>query len=176
MCVFPHRFPVAVILLALIGISCRQPKEASPESASADSMAIEPMGIRVAAICFRSPHSVLLGPPTRSGRQGKGPGWLGLQVPQNADSGWAKLVDAGSKTFHGFWRRDASDSVAFAAGDDFLQLRMRLAVSDTVVIGSALVRSDAALEPDASGRLAALRREWTLRAVRVPCATMPAGW
>jgi hypothetical protein len=44
------------------------------------------------------------------------------------------------------------------------------------VIGSALARSDAALERDASGRLTDLRRQWPIRAVRAPCDSMPAGW
>jgi hypothetical protein len=132
------------------------------------------MGIRVAAWCYRSAHSVLLGPPTPAGQQGKGPGWLGIEVPERADSGWAELADQDSKRFSARWRRDGTDSVRFIAGDDFLRLEMRLALSDSLAIGSATARSDAALEPDSSGRLGDLRRTWTLRAVRVPCDSMPA--
>jgi hypothetical protein len=154
--------------------SLDKPNELS-DSMQLDTIAIEPMGIQVAAACFRSPHSVLFGPPTPSGQQGTGPGWVGLQVPTQGDSGWAKLVDANSKAFHGFWRRDTTDSVAFAVGDHLLRVKMRVTVSDTLVIGSASAHSDATLEPNAAGRLVDIRREWTLRAVRSPCDSMPAG-
>lgn len=170
-----HRLWVALALLGLLGAACRQAKESSPRSASAESIAIEPMEIQVAAACFRSPHSVLFGPPTPSGQQGKSPGWLGIELSRHGDSGWAKLVDPGSKGFHTFWRRDATDSVALAAADDFLRVEMRLGLSDSLVIGSASARSDAALERDRSGRLTELRRQWTIRAVRAPCDSMPAG-
>jgi hypothetical protein len=165
----------ALGLVAAISASCARPNEL-PDDVPLDSIAIEPMGIQVGAACFRSPHSVLLGPPTPSGEQGTGPGWLGLEVSGHHDSGWAKLVDPDSKAFHALWRRDKTDSVAFTAADDFLRVQMRLSVSDTLVVGSASAHSDATLEPDASGRLADLRREWTLRAVRSPCDSMPVGW
>lgn len=63
-------------------------------------------------------------------------------------------------------------SIVLRAGDDFLQIEMRLAVTDSLITGSALARSDAALERDASGDLSDLRREWALRADRVPCDSM----
>lgn len=61
--------------------------------------------------------------------------------------------------------RVAGDSIAFTARDDFLRVEMRLSVSDRAVTGSAVARSDAALELEPSGRVTELRREWTLRAV-----------
>lgn len=171
-----RRVCVALALIGPMSAACRQARESSPVSSPAESIAIEPMGIQVAAACYRSPHSVLFGPPTPSGQQGKGPGWLGLELSLHGDSGLAKLVDPGSKAFYASWRRDATDSVALAAADDFLRVEMRLALLDSLVIGSASARSDAALERDQSGRLAELRRQWTIRAVRAPCDSMPAGW
>lgn len=166
----------ALALLGTMSAACAPPKASSRQNVPPDSIAIDPMGIQVEAACFRSPHSVLLGPPTPAGQQGKGPGWIGVEVTEDRDSGWAKLVDPDSKAFYGLWRRDADDTVAFAVGDDFVRVSMRLAISDSVARGSAVAHSDAALEPDASGRLADLRRAWTLRAFRAPCDSMPAGW
>jgi hypothetical protein len=133
------------------------------------------MGIRVAAACYRSQHSVLFGPPTPTGQQGKSPGWLAVEQSQSADSGWAVLVDPESKAFSARWRRDSTDNLLLRAGDDFLQIDMRLTVMDSLAAGAARARSDAALEPDAAGRLGELRREWTLHAIRAPCDGMPAG-
>lgn len=163
-------------VLTLVVGSCDRPGQATNAHGSSDSMDVEAAGIRVAAVCYRSPHSMLLGPPTVSGQQGKGPGWIGMQSPRRADSGWAQLVDPGSKAFGTLWRRDGTDSIALRAGDDFLQVAMRLAVSDSLVAGSASAWSDAAVERDSTGRMADLRREWTVRAVRASCDSMPPGW
>jgi hypothetical protein len=162
-----------LVLFACAVGACSKPDSPLRDADRSDSISIDAMGVRVAAWCYRSPHSVLLGPPTRAGQQGKSPGWLGVEVPQRADSGWAVLAEPGSKRFDAFWRRDSTDSVRLIAGDDFLKLEMRLAVSESLATGSALARSDAALEPDSSGRLADLRRVWTFRAVRAPCDSMP---
>lgn len=170
---FALRPIVSVGLLVSMMISCGNPRSSSRSPVASDSITIDAMSIRVAAACYRSPHSVLFGPPTPSGQQGKAPGWLGVQLPVHADSGWAELVDPDSKGFSAFWRRDATDSVVLRAGDDFLHIEMRLAVTDSSITGSALARSDAALERDASGRLSDLRREWSLRADRMSCDSMP---
>ena len=166
----------AILLLTAMSTACGQASRSSPRSGPVDSIAIEGTDIHVAVACFRSPHSVFFGPPTPSGQQGKSPGWLALELSQRGDSGWAKLVDPDSKAFYARWHRAASDTVAFTAADDFLRVEMRLAVSDSLVVGSARAHSDAALERDASGRLGDLRREWTMRAIRSPCANMPEGW
>lgn len=170
----PERLMPLLVLLVSLGFACTRPKEADG-AARGESVATEPEGVAVAAACFRSPYSVLLGPPTPSGQQGRGPGWLALELPLQGDSGWAKLVDPGSRSFHAQWHRVAGDSVAFSARDDFLRVEVRLAVSDSVVTGSAVSHSDAALEPQPSGRVAELRREWTMRAVRVGCDSIPGG-
>jgi hypothetical protein len=156
--------------------ACGNPSKSAGTIASSDSVTIDVMGIRVAAACYRSPHSVLIGPPTPTGQQGKSPGWLALEKPQSADSGWAVMVDPDSKAFSALWRRDSTDSLVLRTGDDFLQIDMRLAVTDSRATGSALARSDAALEPDSTGRLGELRRQWTLHAVRASCDSMPPGW
>jgi hypothetical protein len=160
--------------LTLVVASCGDSRGPGVAHASSDSVTIAEVGVRVAAACYRSSHSVLLGPPTPSGQQGRGPGWMALEVPEHADSGWAVLVDPGTRRFSTRWRRDATDSIALHAGDDFLQLDMRLAASDSLVHGSASARSDAALERDSSGSLKDLERHWILRAVRAPCDSLPA--
>jgi hypothetical protein len=162
----------SVSVLTMIGAACGNPKSSSRDRIALDSITIHAMSIRVAAACYRSPHSVLFGPPTPSGQQGKAPGWFGLQLPMHADSGWAELRDPDSKSFSAFWRRDATDSVVLRAGDDFLRIEMRLAVTDSSITGSAVARSDATVERDASGRLSDLRRQWMLRADRAPCDSM----
>ena len=139
-------------------------------SGGGDSFRVEATGSRVAGVCYRSDNSVLLGPATASGQQGAGHGWIALQTPLDADSGWATLADSGSKTFTATWRRDA-DMIELSARDDFLRVDLRVAATDSVLMGGATAHSDAALERDSSGTLGDLRRRWTFRAVRVPCST-----
>jgi hypothetical protein len=159
---------------ACIGLACAEPRPARRQSTPIDTIHIVATGVRVAARCYRSPHSVLFGPPTRSGQQGRGPGWLSVQLAR--DSGWAELVDADRKGFTAFWRRVPGDTVSLSAADDFLRVELRVLVSDSVASGPALARSDAALERDATGRLVDLRRGWILRASRAPCDSMPVRW
>jgi hypothetical protein len=135
-----------------------------------------PTSASLAAHCYRSSHSVLFGPPTRSGQQGKGPGWLRFEGVSEADSGWGGLVDANRSGLGASWRRTSGDSVSVVAMDDFLRVQLRLAVSDSAAVGPAHAHSDAAAEPDASGRLRDLRRDWVLTASRAPCDSMPARW
>jgi uncharacterized membrane protein (UPF0127 family) len=146
---------------------------ARPASApgGSDTIRLVATGDRVGARCYRSPHSVLFGPPTTSGQQGRGPGWLGVQLAR--DSGLAELVDADRKGFTAFWRRIPGDTVSLLAADDFLRVELRVRLSDSVASGPALARSDATLERDATGRFVELRRDWTLRASRAPCDSMP---
>jgi hypothetical protein len=160
-------------VLAIVLASCDLPRENSAARVPSHTLSIGATDGRVAAACYRSDHSVLIGPPTSSGSQRTVTGWLALELPRQADSGWAVLADSGSKRFEAHWRRDATDSVSLRASDDFLRVQMRLAISDTLVVGSARASSDAELERDASGRLADLQREWTLRAVRTSCDSMP---
>ncbi len=117
-----------------------------------------------------------LRPPTKSGQQGKGPGWIRLEGLPSADTGLGELVDADRKGLSALWRRARGDSVSIVAADDFLRVELRLAVSGSAIGGRALARSDAALEPDSTGRLRELRREWILRASRAPCDSMPVPW
>jgi hypothetical protein len=135
-----------------------------------------PTSASMAAHCYRSSHSVLLGPPRRSGQDGKGPGWLRLEGISDADSGRGGLVDANRSSLGATWRRASGDSVSVLAAGHHLRVELRLAISDSAAVGAALARSDAAAEPDASGRLRDLRREWVLTASRAPCDSMPANW
>ena len=130
----------------------------------------------VSVRCYRSPHSVLFGRPTRSGQQGRGPGWIRLEGFPTADSGSTELVDADRKGVGGQWRRAPGDSVSVAAGDHDLSVRLQLVISDRSVAGRARAHSDVAAERDAAGRLGDLWREWLLRATRASCDSMPVPW
>jgi hypothetical protein len=123
--------------------------------------------------CYRSAHSVLFGPPTRSGQQGQGPGWLRLEGPETAHSGQGELVDADRKGLGASWRREPNDSLSVVAMHDHLRVELQLVVSDGVAVGPARAHSDATVERDAAGRLGELRRAWVLRAVRASCDSMP---
>ncbi len=170
------RLFIHAFVAPLVAASCAERNPSPAQSTRSDSITIQVLDTRVAAACYRSPHSVLLGPPTSASQQGRGPGWIGLESGQHTDSGWAQLVDAGGTSYNSIWRRDATDSIALRVADDFLHLSMRLAVSDSLIVGSALAHSDAELERDESGRLVDLRREWMLHATRAPCDSMPRGW
>jgi hypothetical protein len=161
-------------VLAIFLASCDKTGDRPAARVPSDSITLGATGDRVAAACYRSDHSVLLGPPASSDSQPNVSGWLALELPGRADSGWAVLGDSGSKRFEARWRRDATDTVALRASDDFLRVELRLAVAESLVSGSARASSDAELERDASGRLTDLQRQWTFRAVRTSCDSMPA--
>jgi hypothetical protein len=51
---------------------------------------------------------------------------------------------------------------------------LRLVITESLAVGSALATSDAALERDpAMGQLREFRRAWELRALRAPCDSIP---
>jgi hypothetical protein len=125
--------------------------------------------------CYRSPHSVLFGPRTKSGQQGRRPGWIRLEGSAAADSGSAELVDTDRKGVGGSWRASA-DSVLVVAASHDLRVDVRLAVSDSALGGRARAFSDQDLEPDVAGRLQYFQRDWLLRASRAPCDSMPVPW
>ena len=141
-----------------------------------DSSVAAHASARAAARCYRSSHSVLLGPITKSRQNGHGPGWLRFEGLPTAGGGSGELVDANRAGLGGHWLRGPGDSVSMTAADDFGRVELRLAVSDSVAIGSALALSDADLERDASGQLQNFRRGWVLRASRAPCDSMPVRW
>ncbi len=155
------------LALPSIALSCDSPAE-QPERApsAADRPATQ-------SRCYRSEASVLLGPATATGQQGKGPGWIRIEGRDAADSGMAALRDADTKTMVATWRRAAGDSVDVIAFDDFLRVEMRLVASDTLASGVASSHSDAALERDSAGSMQELRRRWVVSAPAVPCDEMP---
>lgn len=153
-----------ILLIALAAsASCADP---APDA--------EPATTTVAADrCLRSPHSVLLGPPTGSGEnQGQGPGWLRLHALDGADSGRVELVDGSRAGLDGTWRR-SGDSIRISAFDDFLRVEHALRVTDAGASGRATAHSDAALERDSAGQTRELRREWALEATPASCDSMP---
>jgi hypothetical protein len=124
------------------------------------------------ASCYRSPHSILLGPTTRTGQQGRAPGWVRLEGFPESDHGAAELHDSGGKALGAGWRRQIDDSVALSAGDDFLRVELRFMASKGSLVGQGKAHSDAALEPDSTGRLSDLRRSWKFAATEAPCDSM----
>ena len=162
----------SIRLIALLSVAltaCDRPAE-RPEQAPG-APARQASG---ASHCFRSTSSVLLGPTTVSGQQGKGPGWIRIEGGLAADSGTAALRDAEARTMLATWKRAPGDSIDVVAFDDFLRVELRLAVSETMASGIGSSRSDAALERDSAGRMQDLRRSWVLSAPAVACDSMPA--
>jgi hypothetical protein len=164
---------VPVVIAICAGLACAEPKPEGGQSEPLQVSRAEAGLQQVVARCYQSLHSVLLGPTTKSRQNGQGPGWLRIEGLPAADSGSGELVDANRAGLGAFWRRGPVDSVSIAAADDFLQVELRLAVSDSVAIGSAFARSDADVEKDASGELRTFRRRWILRAARASCDSMP---
>jgi hypothetical protein len=162
---------VVAVIAICTGLACAEPKSGTDRSAR-DSSGVAQSAAR-SVRCYRSSHSVLLGPITKSKQNARGPGWLRVEDLPTADSGAGELVDASRAGLNGRWRRGTGDSVSMTAADDFLRVELRLVISDSVAMGAALARSDAGLERDAAGALRELQRRWVLRAVRAPCDSMP---
>ena len=128
--------------------------------------------IRDLARCYRSPHSVLFGPTTRTGQQGGPPGWIRLEGFPDSDHGEAELRDSDGKAMTATWHRQPDDSVALLAANDFARIEIRFLVSNGDLAGQGTAHSDAALEPDSTGRLSDLRRSWKFRATAARCDAM----
>jgi hypothetical protein len=164
---------VTAVMAICAGFACAEP-ETGRRHRALDSSEVAQSAPR-STQCYQSSHSVLLGPIAKSRQNARGPGWLRLEGLATADSGPGELVDASRAGLNGVWRRGAGDSVSMTAADDFLQVELRLVISDSVAMGPALARSDADVERDAAGELRSLQREWVLRAFRVPCDSVPTG-
>ena len=128
--------------------------------------------LRDLARCYRSPHSVLFGPTTRTGQQGQPPGWVRLEGFPESDHGGAELRDGDGKAMTAIWRRQPGDSAVLLASNDFVRIEIRFLVSNDKLSGQGIAHSDAALEPDSTGRLSDLRRSWKFSAAEVPCETI----
>ena len=158
-------------MIAGVGFACSE--DATPrEQRAADTADSASTASASAGRCYRSPHSVLFGPPTGRGQQGRPPGWVRLEGVSNADSGAAELLDADGKALRAVWRRRSRDSVHVIGADDFLRVELRLVVSSGQAVGHGDAHSDAALERDSQGRLGDLRRSWDFTAVSVSCDSM----
>ena len=162
---------VIVIIAICAGLACSEPRTQSGQNAL-DSSGVA-QSVAPSARCYRSSHSVLLGPIAKSRQNARGPGWLRVEGIQSADSGAGELVDATRAGLTGLWRRGPGDSVSMTAADDFLRVELRLVISDSVAMGPAMALSDADLVRDASGQLRTFRRGWVLRATRASCDSMP---
>ena len=124
--------------------------------------------------CFRTGTSVLARKP---GTVSPGPagltGWLRMDRPARADSGAARLVDSDGRALAAAWRRIGNDSILVVGFDDFVRVEMRLAATADSLAGSALARSDAAMERDSAGRQVPFRRRWMVVAHRASCDSVP---
>jgi len=161
------------LFIVSVAFACAEPKSDGATRALVDSTPETPGSVRLTTRCYRSSHSMLLGPITKSRQNGEGPGWLRVDGLPTADGGSGEIVDANRAGLGGVWHRGTGDSLSITAADDFLRVELRLAVSDSTATGSALALSDADLERDASGKLQTFRRSWVLRASRAPCDSMP---
>jgi hypothetical protein len=128
--------------------------------------------IRDLARCYRSPHSVLLGPATKTGQQGHPPGWVRLDGFPEGDQGEAELRDSDGNGSRAVWRRQSGDSLVVIVFNDFERIEIRFLVSKGDLTGHATAHSDAALEPDSTGALSDLRRSWKFSAIEAPCDSM----
>ncbi len=124
------------------------------------------------ARCYRSPHSILFGPATRTGQQGRPPGWVRLDGFPESDHGEGELRDRDGKAMSAVWRRQPGDSVFVLASNDFARIEIRFLPLKGSLAGHGSVHSDAALEPDSAGRLSDLRRSWNFEAAEAPCDSM----
>jgi hypothetical protein len=128
--------------------------------------------LRDLARCYRSPHSVLFGPATRTGQQGRPPGWVRLDGFPESDHGEAELRDSDGKAMSAVWRRQPGDSVFLLASNDFVRIEIQFVALKVSLAGHGSAHSDAALEPDSTGRLSDLRRSWEFDATEAPCDSM----
>ncbi len=169
-----RRLFVPAAFISCSVLACAESKSDRDASALADTSVPAQSGGRLIGRCYRSSHSVLLGPITKSRQNGQGPGWIRFDGPSTAVSGSGELVDASRAGLGATWSRGPGDSLSVMAADDFLRVELRLVVSDRTARGSALATSDADVERDSfSGRLRDFRRGWILSASRAPCDSMP---
>jgi len=157
----------------VFSLACARGADRPPTDSQRADSASQPGIPQVVARCYRSSSSVLLGPRTKSGQQGRGPGWLRLEGSVRAESGAAQLVDADGKALNANWHRGVGDSLQVVIFNDFVRVDIRVAEHEGVVEGRGEAYSDAAAERDSAGRLVDLRRAWRLRAVEVTCDRMP---
>ena len=124
--------------------------------------------------CFRTNESVLARQP---GSVADGPpglaGLIALYGGASAASGVARLIDSDGRSLGATWHRVPPDTIAMTGFDDFLQVEMRLAVSDSLATGLARAHSDAALERNSSGKRVEFRREWRVTGRRASCGSLP---
>jgi hypothetical protein len=130
--------------------------------------------VTATVFCFATSGSVLARKP---GTAAPGPadleGWLQIDRPAGARNGNARLIDSDGRNLRATWERLDFDSIAIVAFDDFLSVRMRLSVSDSLATGSATAASDAATERDAAGRQIPFKRAWRLQARHATCDSLP---
>ena len=120
------------------------------------------------SVLARRPGSVAPGP---AGLRG----WIRLEHGSAADtSGPAQLIDSDGASLGAGWRRGPGDSTVVVGFDDLLRVELRLALSDSGVVGTASAFSDAALERHRpTGELREFRRRWRLTARRASCDSLP---
>jgi hypothetical protein len=127
------------------------------------------------AACYRSPHSVLLGPSAGRVNEGHAPGWMRLERGAESGGGVAELRDANGAGFSTRWTARAGDTAYVDARDDFLRTQIWFVIRGDSLHGRADAYSDATLEGDSSGALSELHRTWPLSAGRAPCENFPGG-
>jgi len=166
------------VSVALAAPACTDEKSESG-AATADAVPDSPAGVDTARVtldetrCYRSPHSVLLGPRVAQRNNGHPPGWIRLDSIRTQPEGPAQLVDATRAGLGAQWHRQGGDSLRIAAADDFLRVELLVSLRPDSLHGRATAFSDADVERDSADQLGPVRRSWELRAVRASCDSMP---
>ena len=170
-----------IVAAVLVTAACtREGRDASGDTTPAATPSAATFAL---AECYRSAASVMGRTTPLAGRASVAPGWLRFGPPPAAvgqaapawppDSGAAQLIDTDGADFQALWRRIGADSVEVRGLNDFMQITLRAAVSDSTLAGSGLVTSDADVQRDSAGRLVPLRREWPLTARAASCDSLP---
>lgn len=120
------------------------------------------------SLCFRSAGPILgrLAPGAEGARTTarlRFDGGLAL------DSGLVEVREEGGASLLATWRRRNDGGLDILGADDFVRLEARVVPRGDSLVGNARLSSDAQLERDSTGRLAASAREWRLAARAIPC-------
>ena len=159
--------------LTLIVALCACSRDGAPRDSATDQPATANAAASLDSTCFRSPQSVLLGPPVGRRNVGHPPGWIRLVGLGHANGGEAELVDANGSRLGARWDRIARDSLRVVGFDDFLRTELRVVVAADSLRGHGTAHSDADVEVDSAGRPGEVRRAWQVLAARVTCDSMP---
>src|SRR4051812_22489917 len=106
------------LALAIL-VACERPRD-NPAITDSARAVVQTVDLR----CYRSPQSILLGPPVGRRNAGLPPGWIRLESIPSETTGVAELVDANGAKLDARWHRLARDSLLVIGADDFLRTEL----------------------------------------------------